>query len=133
MLHKQINAIPGMVATTAVQYIPASVSSWPKALQQLYAASQMHLRRVQQSHWIQSIVSMQVMVNVLMFCEANPNDQGPLALEDQIGKSSLEKSLVERVRLRAPQINGCPSAGHARNRCAQARGLRKSQLVAGAS
>jgi hypothetical protein len=77
MSHNQINAIPGMVATTAVQYIPASVSSWPKAPQQLYAASQMYLRRVQQSHLIQSIVNMQVMVNVLMFYEANPNDQGP--------------------------------------------------------
>jgi AhpD family alkylhydroperoxidase len=30
-----------------------------------------------------------------------------LALEERIGKSSLEKSLTELVRLRASQINGC--------------------------
>jgi hypothetical protein len=59
--------------------------------------------------------------------------KAPLALEDQIGKLSLEKSLFELVRLRAPQINGCPSGGHARDRFAQARSLRKSHLVAGAS
>jgi len=59
--------------------------------------------------------------------------KAPLALEDQIGKLSLEKSLFELVRLRAPQINGCPSGGHSRDRFAQARSLRKSQLVAGAS
>ena len=30
-----------------------------------------------------------------------------LGLEERIGKSALEKSLVELVRLRASQINGC--------------------------
>lgn len=44
----------------------------------------------------------------LDFFEANPNAMNALlALEEQIGKSSLEKSLAELVRLRASQINGC--------------------------
>ncbi|MCP3721418.1 carboxymuconolactone decarboxylase family protein [Paraburkholderia sp. CNPSo 3281] len=44
----------------------------------------------------------------LDFYRANPNAiKALLALEDQIGKSSLEKSLIELVRLRASQINGC--------------------------
>lgn len=43
----------------------------------------------------------------LDFYKANPNAiKALLALEDQIGKSSLEKSLAELVRLRASQING---------------------------
>ena len=44
----------------------------------------------------------------LDFYKANPNAiNALLALEDRIGKSSLEKSLAELVRLRASQINGC--------------------------
>ncbi|MEX3952892.1 carboxymuconolactone decarboxylase family protein [Paraburkholderia sp. EG287B] len=44
----------------------------------------------------------------LDFYKANPNAiKALLALEDHIGKSALEKSLVELVRLRASQINGC--------------------------
>jgi AhpD family alkylhydroperoxidase len=44
----------------------------------------------------------------LDFYNANPNAiKALLALEDQIGRSSLEKSLAELVRLRASQINGC--------------------------
>ncbi|CAM2148376.1 Alkylhydroperoxidase [Pararobbsia alpina] len=44
----------------------------------------------------------------LNFAEASPNAiKALLALEEQIGKSSLEKSLRELVRLRASQINGC--------------------------
>ena len=44
----------------------------------------------------------------LDFFQANPNAVNALlALEGQIGKSSLEKSLAELVRLRASQINGC--------------------------
>jgi AhpD family alkylhydroperoxidase len=44
----------------------------------------------------------------LDFYKANPNAiKALLALEDQIGKSSLEKPLSELVRLRASQINGC--------------------------
>jgi AhpD family alkylhydroperoxidase len=44
----------------------------------------------------------------LDFFNANPNAiKALLALEEQIGKSSLEKSLAELVRLRASQINGC--------------------------
>jgi len=44
----------------------------------------------------------------LDFFKANPNAMSALlALEEQIGKSSLEKSLAELVRLRASQINGC--------------------------
>ncbi|MEM5327794.1 carboxymuconolactone decarboxylase family protein [Paraburkholderia sp. JHI2823] len=44
----------------------------------------------------------------LDFYKANPNAiKALLALEEQIGKSSLDKSLVELVRLRASQINGC--------------------------
>jgi AhpD family alkylhydroperoxidase len=44
----------------------------------------------------------------LDFYQANPNAiKALLALEEQIGKSSLEKTLAELVRLRASQINGC--------------------------
>jgi AhpD family alkylhydroperoxidase len=44
----------------------------------------------------------------LDFYNANPNAiKALLALEEQIGNSSLEKSLAELVRLRASQINGC--------------------------
>ncbi|WP_207001880.1 carboxymuconolactone decarboxylase family protein [Trinickia mobilis] len=44
----------------------------------------------------------------LDFYKANPRAvKALLALEEQIGKSSLEKSLAELVRLRASQINGC--------------------------
>jgi len=44
----------------------------------------------------------------LDFIKANPNAiKALLALENQIGRSSLEKSLAELVRLRASQINGC--------------------------
>ena len=44
----------------------------------------------------------------LDFYKANPQAiKALLALEEQIGKSSLEKSLAELVRLRASQINGC--------------------------
>jgi AhpD family alkylhydroperoxidase len=44
----------------------------------------------------------------LDFYHANPNAiKAMLALEDRIGKSSLEKPLAELVRLRASQINGC--------------------------
>lgn len=44
----------------------------------------------------------------LDFFNANPNAVKALyALEEQIGKSSLGKSLAELVRLRASQINGC--------------------------
>jgi len=44
----------------------------------------------------------------LDFNKANPNAiKALLALEDRIGKSSLEKNLTELVRLRASQINGC--------------------------
>jgi AhpD family alkylhydroperoxidase len=44
----------------------------------------------------------------LDFYQANPKAiKALLALEEQIGKSSLEKPLAELVRLRASQINGC--------------------------
>jgi AhpD family alkylhydroperoxidase len=44
----------------------------------------------------------------LDYYKANPHAvKAMLALEEQIGKSSLEKSLTELVRLRASQINGC--------------------------
>lgn len=44
----------------------------------------------------------------LNFYKASPNAiKGMLGLEEQIGKSRLEKPLVELVRLRASQINGC--------------------------
>lgn len=44
----------------------------------------------------------------LDFYKANPNAvKALMALEQQIGKSSLENSLKELVRLRASQINGC--------------------------
>ncbi|SOE87263.1 alkylhydroperoxidase AhpD family core domain-containing protein [Burkholderia sp. YR290] len=44
----------------------------------------------------------------LDFYKANQNAiKALLALEGQIGKSSLEKSLAELVRLHASQINGC--------------------------
>lgn len=44
----------------------------------------------------------------LNFYKASPNAiKGMLGLEEQIGKSKLEKPLVELVRLRASQINGC--------------------------
>ncbi|WP_042261732.1 carboxymuconolactone decarboxylase family protein [Paraburkholderia heleia] len=44
----------------------------------------------------------------LDFFKANPNAiQALLSLEEQIGKSTLEKSLTELVRLRASQVNGC--------------------------
>jgi len=44
----------------------------------------------------------------LDFYQANPQAiKALLALEERIGKSSLEKPLVELVRLRASQINGC--------------------------
>ncbi|SAL23497.1 carboxymuconolactone decarboxylase family protein [Caballeronia terrestris] len=44
----------------------------------------------------------------LDFYKANPHAiKAMLALEERIGKSSLEKSLAELVRLRASQINGC--------------------------
>jgi len=44
----------------------------------------------------------------LDFYQANPNAiKALIALEEHIGKSGLEKSLAELVRLRASQINGC--------------------------
>lgn len=44
----------------------------------------------------------------LDFYKASPNViKGMLALEEQVKRSTLEKSLVELVRLRASQINGC--------------------------
>jgi AhpD family alkylhydroperoxidase len=44
----------------------------------------------------------------LDFYKANPSAIKALfAVEECIGKSSLEKSLAELVRLRASQINGC--------------------------
>jgi AhpD family alkylhydroperoxidase len=44
----------------------------------------------------------------LNFYKASPNAiKGMLGLEEQIGKSKLEKPLVELVRLRVSQINGC--------------------------
>lgn len=44
----------------------------------------------------------------LDFYKASPNAvKALMALEQQIGKSSLENSLKELVRLRASQINGC--------------------------
>jgi AhpD family alkylhydroperoxidase len=44
----------------------------------------------------------------LDYYKANPHAVKALvALEEQIGKSPLEKSLTELVRLRASQINGC--------------------------
>lgn len=44
----------------------------------------------------------------LDFYNANPNAiKALIALEEQIGKSSIEKPLAELVRLRASQINGC--------------------------
>ncbi|CAG4890399.1 carboxymuconolactone decarboxylase family protein [Paraburkholderia gardini] len=48
------------------------------------------------------------MTSRLDFYSANPNAiKAVLALEERIGKSGLEKSLAELVRLRASQINGC--------------------------
>jgi AhpD family alkylhydroperoxidase len=44
----------------------------------------------------------------LDFYKASPNAiKAMLELEEHIGKSSLEKSLRELVRLRASQLNGC--------------------------
>ncbi|MFM0740951.1 carboxymuconolactone decarboxylase family protein [Paraburkholderia xenovorans] len=44
----------------------------------------------------------------LDFYKANPAAiKAMLAVEERIGKSGLEKSLAELVRLRASQINGC--------------------------
>ncbi|WER47449.1 carboxymuconolactone decarboxylase family protein [Cupriavidus sp. WKF15] len=44
----------------------------------------------------------------LDFYKASPAAiKAVMALEEQIGKSGLEQSLVELVRLRASQINGC--------------------------
>jgi AhpD family alkylhydroperoxidase len=44
----------------------------------------------------------------LDFYKAGPGAiKAVLAMEDRIGKSELEKPLVELVRLRASQINGC--------------------------
>ncbi len=44
----------------------------------------------------------------LDFYKASPEAmKAMIALEQRIGKSSLEKGLVELVRLRASQINGC--------------------------
>ena len=44
----------------------------------------------------------------LNFYKAGPNAmKAMLGLEEHIGKSSLEKPLMELVRLRASQINGC--------------------------
>jgi AhpD family alkylhydroperoxidase len=44
----------------------------------------------------------------LDFYKANPSAiKALLTVEERIGKSSLEKSLAELVRLRASQINGC--------------------------
>jgi AhpD family alkylhydroperoxidase len=44
----------------------------------------------------------------LDYYKANPNAiKALLALEERIGKSPLEKSLTELVRLHASQINGC--------------------------
>ncbi|GAB7523424.1 carboxymuconolactone decarboxylase family protein [Paraburkholderia sp. 2C] len=48
------------------------------------------------------------MTSRLDFYKANPHAiKAMLALEERIGKSGLEKPLVELVRLRASQINGC--------------------------
>ncbi|QGZ59991.1 MULTISPECIES: carboxymuconolactone decarboxylase family protein [Paraburkholderia] len=44
----------------------------------------------------------------LDFYQANPLAiKALLALEERIGKSTIEKPLIELVRLRASQINGC--------------------------
>ena len=44
----------------------------------------------------------------LNFYKASPKAMtAMLGLEEQIGKSSLEKPLIDLVRLRASQINGC--------------------------
>jgi AhpD family alkylhydroperoxidase len=44
----------------------------------------------------------------LDFYKANPAAiKAMLGIEERIGKSALEKSLTELVRLRASQINGC--------------------------
>ena len=44
----------------------------------------------------------------LDFYKANPSAiKALIGVEERIGKSSLEKSLAELVRLRASQINGC--------------------------
>ncbi|WP_395063243.1 carboxymuconolactone decarboxylase family protein [Paraburkholderia silvatlantica] len=44
----------------------------------------------------------------LDFYNANPNAvKALMSVEEQIAKSSLEKSLTELVRLRVSQINGC--------------------------
>ena len=44
----------------------------------------------------------------LNFYKAGPNAiKGMLGLEEQIAKSGLEKPLIELVRLRASQVNGC--------------------------
>jgi AhpD family alkylhydroperoxidase len=49
-----------------------------------------------------------IMEQRLDFYKATPHAiKAMLGLEDRIGKSSLEKSLSELVRLRASQINGC--------------------------
>ena len=49
-----------------------------------------------------------IMEQRLDFYKANPHAiKAMLALEERIGKSDLEKSLTELVRLRASQINGC--------------------------
>jgi AhpD family alkylhydroperoxidase len=62
-----------------------------------------HFRRLAQPNEEEPI-----MQSRLDFYKANPHAiKAMLALEERIGKSSLEKSLAELVRLRASQINGC--------------------------
>jgi AhpD family alkylhydroperoxidase len=52
---------------------------------------------------------MEIAMNTrLDFYKASPEAmKAMIALEQRIGKSSLEKPLIELVRLRASQINGC--------------------------
>jgi AhpD family alkylhydroperoxidase len=55
-----------------------------------------------------SITEETIMEQRLDFYKANPHAiKAMLALEERIGKSDLEKSLADLVRLRASQINGC--------------------------
>jgi AhpD family alkylhydroperoxidase len=56
----------------------------------------------------QSDIEETIMESRLDFYKASPNAiKAMLALEETIGKSAVEKSLAELVRLRASQINGC--------------------------
>ena len=61
--------------------------------------------------------------------EAAPEMIKPLmALEEVVANSGLEKSLIELVKIRASQINGCAFCIHMHTRDARARGETEERL-----